>query len=1035
MKLDALIDSLPRDLVLQVQSDSHAPEITAIAADSREVGPGSLFVALAGEHVDGHDFILQAVAQGAAAVVIEREVPAPGPGVQLIRVADTHLALGLLAAALHDYPARKMVLIGLTGTNGKTTTSWLMEAMLTHQGYRVGVIGTVNYRYPDAHGEQVLREALLTTPDPVQLQGLLAEMAAAGVSHVIMEVSSHALVQKRVAGLRFQVAVFTNLSRDHLDFHGDMESYFAAKKMLFTRYLAPDGVAVITMDKAEGWGRRLYAELRAVCGRQMVGQKQTSGGQRLLACGFTADCHLRGRIEQQGVTGSRLVMECVEDRRCVEDSRCVEDRRHETTRVMLDTPLTGTYNMANLLSSAGVGLALGLDFKQVAAGLGTVGQVPGRLERVSLTGGYPDLFPTVFVDYAHTPDALASVLAALRPLARGRLVCVFGCGGDRDQGKRPEMGRIAARLADTVVVTSDNPRTENPAVILAGIEEGIRETGLARYSASELFSRQRGYTLVEDRKKAIKLACSLAESEDVVLVAGKGHESCQVIGPAGQPGSRRFFDDRLEAQNGLMTWNPRLVCAATGGHLLSPDPGPRMFVRVCTDSRAIRPGDIFVALVGESFDGHAYIPEAVEKGAACVVVSRDCRETGVATVRVKDTLQALGDLAGFRRRLAGRQCTVAAITGSSGKTTVKEMTGSIFSRHLEPPWKVLKTRGNFNNLIGLPLSLLPLQATHRLAVLEMGMNRPGEIERLTGIADPDIGCITNVQAAHLEGLGSLDGVREAKGELFAAMRADGVCVINYDNPHTRRLARRAGKHQIGFAVTPAGRKYNPVVRATRVANLGEKGIRFTLHIGPWKERINVAAPGLHNVSNCCCAAAIAHAAGIAPETIVEGLVVYRPQDKRMQVCRLPGGIQVVNDAYNANPASMAAALETVSSFGSKDCRRVAALGDMLELGPGARQAHHEVGLRVAELGFDLLVVTGQFADTVAEGARTGGMDPAQVQVFADTDTMAGWLHALVICGRLTGEDWILVKGSRGMRMEQVIKGLKDRLSLRPDRPS
>ncbi|WP_457574201.1 UDP-N-acetylmuramoyl-L-alanyl-D-glutamate--2,6-diaminopimelate ligase [Desulfolithobacter sp.] len=1024
MKLDTLIHSLPQDLVVEVLADRSSRNITAIVSDSRAAGPGSLFVALVGERVDGHDFISQAVAQGAAAVVVEQKVSVPDPGVAVIRVADTHLALGLLAAALHDHPAQNMVLIGLTGTNGKTTTSWLMEAMLTHQGYRVGVIGTVNYRYPDASGEQVVREAPLTTPDPVRLQGLLAEMAAAGVSHVIMEVSSHALVQKRVAGLRFQVAVFTNLSRDHLDFHGDMESYFAAKKLLFSRYLAPDGVAVIAVgDTVQDWGHRLYAELEEVCPRQ------TTAGHRLLACGFTADCQLHGRIEQQTVTGSRLVMEYVTD------GRCIEDRQHETTRVVLDTSLSGTYNMANLLSAAGAGLALGLDLERVAAGLATVGQVPGRLERVSLEGGSPELFPTVFVDYAHTPDALASVLTTLRPLARGRLICVFGCGGDRDTGKRPEMGRIAARTADIVVVTSDNPRTENPFVILAAIEEGIQEAGLARYPVAELFSRQRGYTLVEDRKKAIHLACSLAEPEDIVLVAGKGHESCQIIGPAGQPGSRRFFDDRLEAQNGLMTWNPRLVCVATGGQPVPADPGPRMFGRVCTDSRATRPGDIFVALVGERFDGHAYVQEAVAKGAACVVVSsKDIdvlpSDNGVMTVQVKDTLQALGDLAGFRRRLAGRRCTVAAITGSSGKTTVKEMTSAVFSRHLEPPWEVLKTRGNFNNLIGLPLSLLPLQATHRLAVLEMGMNRPGEIERLTGIADPDIGCITNVQAAHLEGLGSVEGVMEAKGELFATMRSDGVCVVNYDNPHIRRLARRTEKGQIGFAVTPAGRKYNPEVRATRVVSLGEKGVRFTLHIGSWKERLTVAAPGLHNVSNCCAAAAIAHAAGIAPETIVQGLVAYRAVDKRMQLYRLPGGIQVVNDAYNANPSSMAAALETVSSFGSKDCRRVAALGDMLELGDGALEAHREVGRRVAELGFDLLVVTGEFADAVAEGARLGGMGAQEVQVFTDTDTMAGYLHTLITCGRLTGNDWILVKGSRGMRMEQVIQGLEDRLSLK-----
>jgi murE/murF fusion protein len=399
-------------------------------------------------------------------------------------------------------------------------------------------------------------------------------------------------------------------------------------------------------------------------------------------------------------------------------------------------------------------------------------------------------------------------------------------------------------------------------------------------------------------------------------------------------------------------------------------------------------------------------------------------------IRVQDTLRALGDLATYRRGLFHRRVKVAAITGSSGKTTVKEMTSAIFSKFFaedkNEKKSLLKTAGNFNNLIGLPLSLLPLSAGHTMAVLEMGMNRPGEIERLTEIADPDIACITNVQAAHLEGLGSIQGVAKAKGELFAGMRPNTVSVVNFDDSFVRKLHKNS-KTVIGFAVTAAGRRFRPIVRATRIANLGEHGMRFTLHIADWKKRVTVPAPGEHNVSNCAAAAAIAYGAGIPPEIIVEALADYRSVDKRMQFMTLPGGIQVLNDCYNANPSSMRAALKTVSSFGN-DCRRIALLGDMLELGEDSPQAHVALGRQVAGFAYDQLLVAGGFASQVVQGAYEQGMAAEKVQVFSEHRDIVDWLYRAMVEGRISEGDWMLVKGSRGMQMEKVLEGLEQRFA-------
>ncbi|MDX9840589.1 MAG: UDP-N-acetylmuramoyl-L-alanyl-D-glutamate--2,6-diaminopimelate ligase, partial [Desulfobulbus sp.] len=942
-------------------------EVTAVTADSRRVIPGSLFVAVRGEKADGRAFLPEAIRRGCLAVVVEEGVDIDALSVPVLVVPDTHAALAAAAAAWHGYPARHLRLIGITGTNGKTTTSWLIEALLLHAGYRPGVIGTVDYRYHGPDGLHVLCQAPLTTPDPVTLQGLLRTMVDGGATHVVMEVSSHALEQNRLGRLRFDVALFTNLSRDHLDYHQTMERYFAAKELLFQRHLATEATAVIVSETAEGastWGERLAATL---------------ADRRVIRCGFSAPTEVRVSDLVQTMAGFSCVLH-------LGDERC-----------SFSSPLTGGYNVLNILAAAATGLGLGLPVEQIRTGLAGVGRVPGRLERVTLADGAGAAGPAVFVDYAHTPDALENVLLSLRPLATGRLVCVFGCGGDRDRGKRPLMGAIAARWADVAIVTSDNSRTEDPETIVAAVAAGAASTGRQLFGVAELLTAEPpldGYAVLSDRRQAIVAACSLPRPEDTVLIAGKGHEDYQILGT-----EKHFFDDRLEAANALACWNARHLLAATGGRVVSGRQS-QVFRRISTDTRTIEPGDVFVALRGEQFDGHNYIDRAVRAGAAAVLVDRlpEGLPPEVLAIEVDDTLQALGALAGYRRRLFAPRLQVAAITGSSGKTTVKELVAAIFAEAMagvrtgiDP---LLKTRGNFNNLVGLPLSLLPVEAGHRLAILEMGMNAPGEIARLVAIADPDIGCINNVQPAHLQGLGCIEGVAAAKGELFAGMRPEAVRVVNCDDPLVVALARADRGRQIGFAVTPWGRRHNPVVRVTRQRNLGEAGMRFTLHLGDWAGRFSVPMPGSHNVSNCAAAAAIAHAAGIGPAVIVRGLQRYTPVDKRLVVSEMAGGLRVVNDAYNANPASMAAGLRTVAAFGER-CRHLAALGDMLELGPDSEELHREIGALVANLGYDFLAVNGARAEAVAAAARTAGKPAERVRTFAEPRSMADWLSDLL----------------------------------------
>ncbi|MFP3983773.1 MAG: UDP-N-acetylmuramoyl-tripeptide--D-alanyl-D-alanine ligase [Desulfurivibrionaceae bacterium] len=464
-------------------------------------------------------------------------------------------------------------------------------------------------------------------------------------------------------------------------------------------------------------------------------------------------------------------------------------------------------------------------------------------------------------------------------------------------------------------------------------------------------------------------------------------------------------------------WTVRQVVKATGGELLG-GPGWLEFKDISIDSRSLREGDLFLALAGDNFDGHDFLEAALAKGAAGLVVSRSVRQdVDVPVIKVADTLEALGMLASYRRQLRP-DLGVVAVTGSSGKTTVKEMCGQI----LLEEFGVLKTEGNLNNLVGLPLTLLKLDNSHDLAVLEMGMNHPGEIRRMAKIADPDIACIHNIQEAHLAGFDSIEGIGRAKEELFEGSSSETRLCVNYDDERVRTLARKYPQRQIAY-----GRHRKAEVRATHVRNLGEEGMAFTLHIGEEKRRLRLKFLGEHNVCNALAAAAVSCAAGLRIDQIARRLEQCLPYNQRFGVDRAGRGVKIVDDCYNANPSSMDAALNTLQSLRGNG-KSVAVLGDMMELGELAEHAHLRLGEKVACLGFDFLIAVGEFSVKTVEGALNGGMTMKQVISTSSSDDALVRLDDLYRSGEIAGGDWILIKGSRGMKMETIVEGLKERLA-------
>jgi UDP-N-acetylmuramoyl-tripeptide--D-alanyl-D-alanine ligase len=463
-----------------------------------------------------------------------------------------------------------------------------------------------------------------------------------------------------------------------------------------------------------------------------------------------------------------------------------------------------------------------------------------------------------------------------------------------------------------------------------------------------------------------------------------------------------------------MGWSSKEIVLATGGTLLRRGKKDR-FGEVVTDSGKVKPGSVFVALRGERLDGHRFVRDAVRRGASCVVIDRDLHRShvgGAAAIKVRDTLTALGDLAHHRRETYGPK--VLAITGSNGKTTTKEMLAAILEEaSLEGTplrGKVLKTEGNFNNLVGLPLTLLRLGKKHKAAIIELGTNHPGEIDRLAEIADPDIGIVTSVAAAHLEGLNSLAGVAREKGALYRRIQPGGMIAVNRDDPWVRRL----GDKFKGKKITYGG---DGDVRAERWWLLGAKGTRLHLRAGRRQARIRLNFIGEHNVVNATAAAAMAYGFGVSLPAIRRGLEKAKPFRMRMQLDQWRN-VGIINDAYNANPASMAAALKTLAGI---ECRgeRSAVLGDMFELGRHSGREHLQLGRQVARARLDRLYLLGAHAKQVRKGALGAGMRADRIVIGKDHTDIASRLRS-----HLTKGDWLLVKGSRGMKMETVLDQLR-----------
>lgn len=936
MTRSILIDDLMsnEDLIVllrrTVQSGAHW------SADSRRVSRGDVFVATPGIRGDGRDFIAAAIARGASAVLrhVEdgKEWQSEAFEIPVFCVMDLKARLGVLADLWYGSPSSDMTVIAVTGTNGKTScVDWISQA-LRGARQQIGIIGTLGVVFPDGH----LVEGQLTTPDVIAVHQTLAALRDAGASYVAMEASSIGLDQGRLDGVRIRIAGYTNLSRDHLDYHKTMQAYENAKARLFSW----PGLqfAVVNLDDPVGVRLSQQASCEVLTyslSNQADSATLTASEIESKADGKTFLLKAKGKQEQ------------------------------------IQSRVLGNHNVANLLCVSGVLLALGWDLSNISAAMTEFKPVDGRLEHVNPLLSSESV-PAVVVDYAHTPDALERVLRTLRPLAQsrqGKLWCVFGCGGNRDAGKRPIMGAVAQRLADQVIVTSDNPRDESPAAIVSAI-------------IADLPGTAHNVRMIEDRAQAILHAVLSADAADVILIAGKGHETYQET-----RGVRIAFDDRQWAQAAFVLMQQRPVQ---------------------TDSRKLDAGAVFVALRGDVFDGHDYLKQVQELGACVAIVEKVDATVNLPQVALGDTRLALLALGkAWRQQFP---IPMIAVTGSNGKTTTKEMIAAILAAWLGAQHS-LATIGNLNNELGVPLTLLRLRPAHQAAVIELGMNHPGEIEVLACLVSPTVALVNNAQREHQEFMESVEAVARENGAVFCALGRDGIKVYPADEEFSALWNALSIQHtSLRFGLTAQAEVWPTAIQSHAL------GSSFTLNLPGAKGGVQLSVPGLHNVRNALAAAACAHAVGAPLTAIVDGLESFQAVSGRMQTHRLDQQRVLIDDSYNANPDSVRAAIDVLATLPAP---RVLVLGDMGEVGDNGPAMHREVGAYARERGIEHLLTLGE---ATRESAQAFG---ATAVVGESSEQLGERLRTL-------GAQSVLVKGSRFMRMERIVKDYLKTTGMNPE---
>jgi len=914
-----------------------------VQTDNRLLSPGDIFVCIKGDKFDGHRFIDDAIKSGAALIVCSE---IPKQDIPYIMVRDTRKAAALIARITMLPEVLPYTLIGVTGTNGKTTTTLMLYEALRKLGHSCGWIGTSGY-YID--GEHYL--TMHTTPDIIQLNAIFAQMVEAGLQFIVMEVSSHALSLDRVYGVKFDYCLFSNLSRDHLDFHGDMSSYAEAKFKLFERNMTDNSIAVINTDDHFG--------------EQICKRLHTMG----------AICHS---------VGSQNAEFCIDNIQ-TDLNRTVFSLTTQKETIEISSLLIGSFNVQNLALTVTTLINMEFSPQSVQKAIQDIPPVVGRIEKIDNTHGFG-----VFIDYAHTPDAIENLLKSMQGLPHRRILCLIGAGGDRDKGKRPLMLKAALKYSDAVIVTDDNPRSENPDAIIRDI---VRDS-----------DPRLPWWIIRERSLAIKATIRMAQPGDIVLICGKGHESYQEI-----EGVRNHFSDHEETRQALDAWlaginksddelilpvDKTLLNVLFTTNWAPNEQGylpPQCFSYLSTDTRSMKTNSLFIAIKGERFDGHEYLSKVLCDQQNYAIADQQVPDLPLnSAIKVENSVAAMGIIC--HKYLQMFDVKRIALTGSTGKTTTKEL----IARILEDSAPTLKTIANENNLIGVCKTILRILPQHHYAVFELGTNHFGEIAAMAGVLSPDYGIILNIGPSHLEYFGDEEGVYKEKSDLFR-------------RPLALRLYPSDDDRFIGYAESGKGVGYSEN-SSYCISDHKFTIARQSFLLNDLRWNLPYGAP--HYAVNAAFAIALALELGLAPRQIQHSLDKPIELSLRGQIEPRGKGMMLI-DCYNANPWSMQKALEFWQQI-SPNKPHVAILGDMLELGDSSQMFHQMISAMLGEMKPHQLITVGEYSAFYHNPESSNPKHFKNVEQLQDSG----------LIGSIAKNAIILIKASHGIHLERLIPAIK-----------
>ena len=938
---------LLKNLISNLKSEDAALKIKGISFDSRSTKKGDLFVSIKGGKFDGNDYIKQAISKGAKVILHSRSIN-KNEKAAFIKVKDTRNILAKISSKY--YKNKPKNIIAVTGTNGKTSVSDFFYQIFMLQKQRSGFIGTLGFRK-----NKLLKQRSLTTLDSLTLNKDLDEMKRSGINNVIIEASSHGLKQKRLNFIKVKAGIFTNLSHDHLDYHKDMKDYLRSKLLLFKDVLVKNSAVITDTDIKQ------YGAIKKI---------------------------QRKRKLRSFTIGSKSNVFEVLNHKIFKNFQFLEIKYNKKI-YKLRINLYGSIQIKNLLMAVLASKFCGLKIKNIFHKIEKIKSVEGRLQLIRTLPNQSK----IFLDYAHTPDALKNAILSLREHFQKKITVVFGCGGERDKSKRRLMGKVAKKYCDKIYVTDDNPRSENPKKIRKDIMKGLKNS-IAKD--------------IGNRKKAIINALKNSDPHEVILIAGKGHETYQDFGDR-----KIFLSDKnivksLQIKN--ISSNKKSNDLKYNGAILKrtlKTTKNYFFNGVSINSKTIKRNNLFIAIKGKRNDGHKFLNQATKKGANYCVISKKVKRKS-KFIHVKNTMKFLNQLAVNKRNLSSAR--FIAVTGSSGKTTVKAMLGNLLNKYS----KTYFSPKSYNNQYGVPLSISNINPNDNYGVFEVGMNKFNEIYRLSALVKPHIGIITNISEAHLENFKNIRDIAKAKSEIIYNIQKGGTVILNRDDKFFHYFRQIAEKNKIKVKSFGYSKKSN-----IKFINLKKRQSFFFLRLFVDKKMFSLKINNgnrnyIMNILSCIAVINELNLSLYKIRDFFKNQGLLEGRGKINKINRFNKKFFLVDESYNANPLSVKSAIQNFSDIRKNGKKKYFLFGDMLELGKKSHIYHKKISKLINNSDIDKTFVYG---DKVLETYRflkknKKGEVIKNLKVFKNQMTKV-----------LRNGDFLMIKGSNATKLHEVSKGL------------